>query len=428
MKKQQPQAMAFYHENGLIPSWQQAGKFAGPSGRVATLPDIITARLTTKPGDIPWGKYFTTSSSEYFWKSKGGNRILIVAHGNGPMGTLKGATKAYSHSYKDKEGRKEGGRISEKEFYDLESGKYGDVTVVDFEELAKQYQYLFCNTSLRASEALIDPLMKARLGKDAEKYIEHHAKFAKEWQKEKGYKKAIDDPFILGMDGASIYGYNDYKNNWQFVTNFQNMEMPAAHLLMIRQLVNCGHEGYNSLSSDIGCHDWTDGTRMIGVREGTMTNIHNGPNAYQLMREHWKQLMQKTFEPKTYPLYALMKLNSNTWFTQKHKTGAGCDNGEPQFHVKKLQKCGRPVDFITKIGGYHGFFKYDIKEVEAINSFDCNVYSIVGDIKTLWHGGNPEYHKTKVQFYKADIDTSQQLIKEKELANDYDKLIQLMEN
>lgn len=151
MQKQTTNAMAFYHENGLIPSWTWAGTFAGVGGRIANLPDIIAARLTTKPGETPWNRYFTTSSSEYFWKTKQGTRIIIVAHSNSPMATLQGACKTYSKSFRNKKKRIEGGRITEKEFYDLESGKYGDVTIVDVEELTRRHKYLFIGTTIRAS-------------------------------------------------------------------------------------------------------------------------------------------------------------------------------------------------------------------------------------------------------------------------------------
>lgn len=430
MKKGAVKAMAFYHQNGLVPSWEQAGIFAGTSGRIATLPDIITARLATELGSIPWETYFTTRSAEYMWKTKGGARIIIVAHGIGPMATMKGACQAYRCSYASKKNRKEGGRISEKEFYDLESGKYGEVHIVDLDELAKKHRYMFCNTTLRASEALDNSLIKARLGKDAEAYITHHSKMAKEWQKQAGILRNIDDPYIFGMEGAPCpyYGLSKSNDGTNFVSDFERIGTPFAHLLSIGQLMNLHHEGGKSLVSEVGCHKWHDGTRFVGVREGSdLREIHQGPVIRELMRKHWRLLMKSTFEPKTELLYPLMIFGENTWFTQKMKTGACVDTGQPEFHVSGLEKRGPAVDFITKIGGYHGFFKYDVKEISAINSHGANAYRIMGDIETLWHGGNPEYHKTKIQFYNAKVDTTKRLIEEKELCNDYDKVISLLE-
>lgn len=96
-------AMAFYHQDGLPAAWKQAMKFAGKGGRLATMPDIIASRLETNPGEMPWETYFTTLTAEYLGFSKQGNRILIVAHGVGPMSTLEGVQKAYSWEYTDKE-------------------------------------------------------------------------------------------------------------------------------------------------------------------------------------------------------------------------------------------------------------------------------------------------------------------------------------
>ena len=102
------------------------------------------------------------------------------------------------------------------------------------------------------------------------------------------------------------------------------------------------------------------------------------------------------------------------------------DTGEPEFHVISLEKIGKPVKFTTTIGGYRGFFKYDIKEVEAIAPRGADVYTLAGDIEIISHEGNPEYHRVPVQFYRAEVDTSQRLIREDELCNDYKTLMKLI--
>src|SRR3989344_1320951 len=128
-KLQSIPAMAFYHPDGLVAAWKQASRFAGDEGRIATLPDIIDARLATKPGSVPWERYFTTRSAEYVGKSRGGNRIIVVAHGVGPMATLDGVIETYKWHYSDKNRDRRGGRITEEEFHNLESGRYGPVAV-----------------------------------------------------------------------------------------------------------------------------------------------------------------------------------------------------------------------------------------------------------------------------------------------------------
>ena len=58
-----PSTMAFYHEDGLIPAWKQAQRFAGTGGRIATMQDIADLRIATGPGEAPWEQHFLFSLS-----------------------------------------------------------------------------------------------------------------------------------------------------------------------------------------------------------------------------------------------------------------------------------------------------------------------------------------------------------------------------
>ncbi len=59
-----PLAMAF-HEVDDTPSAMARGlAFAGPGGRLATLPDVVDARLATDMGMLTWTRYFTGLSTE----------------------------------------------------------------------------------------------------------------------------------------------------------------------------------------------------------------------------------------------------------------------------------------------------------------------------------------------------------------------------
>lgn len=115
-------ALAFYHKNGFVPAFKQAMQYAGHAGRIGTMLDWVDARLATPPYEklgmydtsnpTPWDQYYTTMSAEYVGISKGGIKILVVAHGIGPMATLDGVVEAYRHHYSDKTRQTEGGRIS----------------------------------------------------------------------------------------------------------------------------------------------------------------------------------------------------------------------------------------------------------------------------------------------------------------------------
>jgi hypothetical protein len=147
--------MAFYHQDGFNAAWKQSEKFIGKDGRFATMPDIVAARLATKPGDLPWETYFTTLTAEYLGQGKNGNPILIVAHGIGPMSTLNGIRKAYSYQYKDKTRSHQGGQITVQEFLNLEARKYGEVSIIDLKKYCLKYEYPFME-SRRLTQALTD--------------------------------------------------------------------------------------------------------------------------------------------------------------------------------------------------------------------------------------------------------------------------------
>lgn len=436
-------AMAFYHQDGLVPAWKQATRFAGEGGRIAILPDIIESRMATEPGSVPWERYFTTATAEYMGRSRGGSQILIVAHGVGPMATLDGICKAYSHEYKDKSRNNRGGRISQKEFLDLESGKYGEVHVVDLEAVFGRYEYAFLSI-LRVSQAMREPLLKARFGPKAEAYIERHARFAREWHREQAgvdpdnkynlpnhgqfldrrralhiqMMRADSDPYIIQMGDAANCCYKYHK---------PEDGMAVAHLISTSGLMNMHHEGNESLVNDVDCHEWWNGVRLASVRAGAVvTDIHRGVDSVSdLIHKNWRLLMKPVSPPARIGFRALVKVGRE-WFTQYPKQGARMDTYEPEFHVTSLEKVGKPTEFVTTIGGYHGFFKYDIKEVRAIAPKGANAYTVVGDPEIVSHKGNPEHHRASVQFYRVEVDATQRLVREDDLCNDYDTLMSLL--
>ena len=426
-KKEVPQipGMAFYHKDGLVPAWKQATRFAGEGGRIATLPDIINARLSTSPGSAPWERYFTATSAEYLGTSLGGNRILIIAHGVGPMSTLDGILKAYSWEFKDKDRNRRGGRISREEFLKLESGSFGPVEIVDFNKVMNWHKYSFYHFMTRKEAATLNPLVRARLGISYEAYLERHHNFAREFSL-KQYNEMVEEPIIITMGDASNCPYGVMK-----VIDGQAI----AHLLSISGLGNWqlprndypnGSRG-GSLGCEVNCHEWWDGVRLASIRAGVVViNIHAGvDDVGELLRHNWQTLMKPVSPPANVVFRILIKVGKN-WFTEYLKRGASMDTGEPEFHVTSLEKIGKPVEFVTIMGGYHMFFRYDIKEVKAIAPRDANTYTLVGDPETVYHEGNPKYHRASIQFYRAEIDTSQRLTREDELINDHETLMSLV--
>ncbi|MBU1755219.1 hypothetical protein KKH81_02990 [Patescibacteria group bacterium] len=442
-------AMAFYHQDGLPAAWKQAMKFAGKGGRLASMPDIVAARLETKPGALPWETYFTTLTAEYYGFSKSGKRILIVAHGVGPMATLEGAQKAYSWEYQDKERNHRGGRITAQEFLDLEAGKFGEVSIVDLEEYVGRYQYPFIQT-LRSSEALVDPVLKARFGPQAEEYVQAHTAAARMWHREQAgldpenkyelpnHDQFLDrrrsqherdgaensDPYILKVDGAGNCCY--------FFGNrhgFREIEegMAITHLVSTGSLSHLHHEGNESLVLDVSCHEWWNGVRVVGIQAGgnIRSGLNKGPDAYKLLRKYWRDLLVPVKKQEDVGFRGLVQIGDQ-WFTQYPKIGEGMDTWEPEFVVTSMEKVGAPVVFRTTVGGYHGFFKFGVNEVQAIAPPNANAYFFVGEPQNEWNDGNPTHQTCEVQFYRIEADTSKRMVRADKLVHDYDTMMKLV--
>jgi len=430
-----PTAMAFYHEDGFVPAWKQAARFAGNNGRIATLPDIIEARINTPLGSPAWEKYFTTMSAEYLGYSKGGNRILIVAHGIGPMSTLDGVVQAYSFEFKDQTRDHRGGRITIEQFADLESGKYGEVSIIDFESYYLSYQYAFIQ-KLKLSWSKVDPLVRARLGPRAEEYLYIHARFATEWHKSEGHGKVLN-PYILQMNDESNCWYGGYKEcgnpDTAIISPFLDKDgLPVAHLLSIGQISYSSGNTENrfpDFMSDVSCHAWHDGTRFLSVCNGDPVQaIHEGPDPRVLLRKNWQKLMVPTGQTEQLGgFFTLMQYDGKT-FTMYEKAGERIDTHEPEFLVTKITPVGRqvPHKFETTVGGYHGFFKYGVKEVKAIAPRGANAYSLPGEIKVRWHKGNPTHHRTPVKFFRIEIDPTKRLMRAHDLLGNYELMMSLL--
>lgn len=450
-------AMAFYHEKGFVPAYQQAQRFAGESGRIATLPDLINARLATKPGDTPWETYFTTMSAEYAGLSRRGNKIIIVAHGVGPMATLEGVLAAYKYEFDDKTRDHRGGRISTQEFWDLESGKYGEVHIVDLKSYMRRYPYSFIQ-QLRSRDALTDPLLRARFGPRIEEYVLYHAQHAREWHLQQAgidpdnryelpnhdqfcdrrlamhtrMAQANSNPFIVTVGDASNCPYLIVD---KYADRLDGLAL--AHLLSVGQLSNLHHveelgggrrESYESLAFEASCHEWWNGVRLIGVRGNEpITGINPGAESlHKLIAANWRDLMRPTKRATANGFYALMNF-AGELFTQYPKQGERMDTHEPEFHVTKATLIEQgPKQFRTTVGGYHGFFKYGINEVRQIAPPEANAYKLPGEVEIECQDGNPTHHLTPVEFYRVEIDPTKRLLRADQLRADYDLMMSLL--
>jgi hypothetical protein len=418
--------MAFYNDKGLVAAFKQAEKFAGTDGRIGTMPDAIALRLTTPPhenlemsGSTPWDRYYTTMTAEYFGVLAG-RPSIIVAHGIGPMSTLQGVLDAYRYDFDDKSRNRRGGRISQMEFEKLARGEYGKVSIIDYEEYRNHFgdrQFRAPTGYRRASEAARDPVLIARLGPQAHKYISRHAAIAREYY-QKTASLVVADPYILDMSEP---------NNLPYWCREVEAGLAFAHLTSIGGINLVHHENGMRLPSwacDVGIHEWADGVRLLGVRSGPVSDVCDGPDARQLLRKHWKELLEPTdLDRGPDGLFVLMQMPDNAWFTQIPKKGASADTYEPEFQVTSMKKVGELARFYTDSNYPVPIFRYDRREAQAVLPKEANAYELVGDPTRT--GGADSQETCLVQGYHITVDHTRRLVRQDALANNFERMMEL---
>ncbi len=431
-----PSAMAFHHPKGLVPAYRQAEKFMGEGGRLATLPDIIAARLATKLQAVQWTQYFTTTTAEYVGLSAGGNPIAIVAHGIGPMATIEGMLAAYAYQYKDSQGNRRGGRISQSDFRKLENGGFGDVTVVDLAATWARREYHFSYHPITIEEIGAEPLWRARLGEKWEEYCKRHDAMADAWAEARD-EDTYDRYCILGMAGAGNCSYSERLmfDHWMK----RSPDMAVAHLISIGGLTKNAHQYWSSdyrlaenrvsISCEVDCHEWSNGVRLCAIRGGTPGDIHPGVgDMTELMAANVDRLMRPCdAQDREHGFFALMNFGEEM-FTQRSKMGRSMDTFDPEFKVTKIEPIrGGPTIFRTTIHGFEGFFRYGTNEVERIAPVGANAYKLSGGMHLENNAeGTPAHHITLIEFYRVEIDATQRMPLEKDLYDDFDLLMELL--
>ena len=249
-------AMAFTHPTDLATAAAQASRFAGPGGRLATLPDVIDARLATAPGQAAWEYGITTSSAEYAGLSAGGTAIIVVAHGCGPLADPEGSPDAFIR--KETGGRE--WRLSKEAFIALAEGFYGPVTVVDMRQALHRRKHPFTEM-LGHEQAGEDPLVRARLGIRAQDFLDRHLELSKDWLRDN------DRP---GYGNSSLMSHRDAVRSPYACAD---LETPMAHPLEISPLIIYRHThwakptDHESLVTEVSCHERGERARVVGIRE-----------------------------------------------------------------------------------------------------------------------------------------------------------------
>ncbi len=421
--------LAFFNPDGGLAAWNLAERFAGPGGRVATLPDIVDARLAAGPGTAASERYYTTSTAEYSGRTAGGVHVLVVAHGIGPMADREGIVRAYSWSSEGNEDRsKRGGAIPRADFLRLLDGAWGEVAVVDLKAYAHLYKYPLMG-GLTRSQAEADPLAAARVGgrERLSRYLDQLASEDDELAAREACRLRPGETVegrILRIEDDANNGYLTWRGEDRVPRELPD-GMAMAGLLTIAQPVEMSEQrGRASVQVQIDVHGWNHSARFCGWRAGAAPGDIPEDDSVAWARKARPDLLLAGKDDGPEPRLRALTRSDGQWFAQRPKEGSGLDTADPMYPVEAIVPVGEPVEFSTTIGGYHGFFKYDIGEVEALAPAGANAYAFAGPV-----GFNDActHHVRRVQFYAAVIDTGRRLYSKAEVAADPELAMRLVE-
>ncbi len=392
--------------DGVLDAYKLAKNFGGERGSVATMPDVIAAKATADSHGPLWTNYFTTTSGEFYGRSKGGVPIVVVTHG---IDDILQNREIMERSMRDlRENSKI--QLTPEEFHKLEDGAFGPTNIVELSTVVNMRQY---PTSVLSYGAACDedPLLLARLGTDSKQLYEDSAalKFLR-----KHREITMDESgnaFIITNDHT--YPYRPQENTGGLVS-----------MTLLSNCMRCGGEP-SSVSTQIDVSDLASAGRFIALSEkGVLGEVSGGlEEVFRDFAGNWEKLTVP-YSGEVQDVFTLKK-KGGEMFAMYPKEGARMDTGIPQFHVKSLKPVPGPKSLRTSIGGYHGFVKYDLSEMVAIMPEGANAF-LKGEPSLIMKDGNPDQHEIPVTFFNAKVDTSKRILKAKEVREDMNLVRRLL--
>ena len=380
--------------------------------RVANFHDLINLRINQNPDDsFVWNRWFTPLATIYLGKHNE-KRLIVVAQHLGPLNN-KERFLQWADSGKKDEGseRKQYGsaglpKISQQEFSDLIEGKFGEVSILDFDEYYAKHGANIQSSFIHFADTWGDPLLKALFGPKCDDFLDKHLQIstdnAKKKRKEEGagYK-------ILELGIRDRYGWHLFDSN---KVDFPDDE-PIALFLTLGRLCDYMNRDL-SLATEIRTHEDAGHANFVVLNNESQDVI-----AIKYDHEkHWSSCLVIN-EEKVPDFFVLINIG-NKLFTQYPKKGARMDSGESMFKVLEHEKIGESTCFKTEIYG-SPFLKYDIQEVVAIAPEGANAYIINGEIS------GRETATVPVQFFKVKIDEKQRVLRSSEVASNLELLLKI---
>lgn len=396
-------------------SWKTAAAYAGEGGRVATVKDIIEARVANSPNSEVWNNYYTTISSEYIGLSKAGVPVAVVCHGNGPLQSQEDWIKAYEQ--REEHHCQSNGYIDIEKFHDLIDGKYGDVTVIDLSDYAvdggRQFPYYHT-----LEDAVSDPWVVARFGGDAnlvKAYITKVRALAKAENQDRHTNYFVR--FDLGHGAVNRAG-NAFKH-LELSRYLADGKLAAARLLTVTQVTNTFVSGEGmkvSLLTEIDHHGRGDGTRFVGIRGSENADIHDG-DVFDVATFNPERItVPHTGEGREFE--QLIEVNGKL-FVETPKTGCVMDSGYPIHHLLSSSKIDSQKRIHLGEPASPFFFKYDTAQVIEHAPEGANAFHVV------WKGQDQSSQTVEVQFYKIKADYDTRILSKDEVNEDIDLMMKL---
>ena len=138
---------AIFFDSYLPLALRQATEYAGENGYIASLPQLLKARVNASYDNVIWNTHFNPNTEENLLITPQGNRVVVTVHGGGIFSKPERYEKLFRASVdRHSEYGYTGlfaGKISAQESSDILSGKLADGTsmpVYSFEEFKKRNQ------------------------------------------------------------------------------------------------------------------------------------------------------------------------------------------------------------------------------------------------------------------------------------------------
>jgi hypothetical protein len=413
-----PNAMAFFHDSDWFGPTGPARRFAGEDGRIATLPDIVQARLGAPAHDVSWERIVTTATAEYFGRSRGGVPVIAVAHDGGPLADPDGVFTAHVLS-RDANGC---ATIPQDEFIALLDGAYGAVEIVELSSIYRLRRLPFCEM-LTYEQACEDPLVRARLGPRTDEFLARHREVSRAWLRERLEPVRGNDCLISLQDTRRI-GYGA-------------VAMPEgrayAHLIDVSPQTDYGHahwtgtDWHRSLVTELSCHVWGERVGIVAVRgQGPIEAIHPGPEMLRAtFARNWRRFVRMTDVADRERPRPLTKIDG-LWFTRHDGTGVSREDGDPEHPVRAIRSCGWFAGFRMPLIGTD-LTKVTLDEPRIAREAPpwANAWRIVSGARPVWERDRPTHHVISVEYVIADIDFERRLPPKRATDEEFDTLLSL---